>query len=540
VRAVAASFVAALALPFATTGTAWAEVRLQPVGTFAAPVHLAGAPGDGERLYVVERAGTIRVVRGGSSTVFADLTGPVEASGGEEGLLSVAFAPDFQTSRLLYVFFTNGEAGHDLEIAELRAPTADAADVGSLRRVLEIEHDEANNHNGGQLQFGPDGYLYISTGDGGNSYDLPNNDAASTSSLLGKILRIDPRGTAEGEHVIPADNPFGTPVWSYGLRNPWRFSFDRSTGDLVIGDVGQNTVEEVNYAPAAHGGGRRTFFGWHECEGNFDANPSPTRPAEPCTLQNDVPPTLALMQDGGFCSVIGGYVVRDPTLPSLFGRYVYGDLCVSELRSARLDGVGPIGDAPIDPPVRVPSLTSFGEDSGGCLYVTSHAGGVSRIVDTDTRIPCQPTEGGGGPAGAGAAGGGTGGGGGGTTGAGGGPSVTVRDTVGPRLTARVKRRQRVLRRGGLVAHARCNEPCSIAAGGWIRVGARVRRLRRDVRFTPADRPLRIEARLTAEGRRALRGALFRGRPAKLRMGLRARDASGNPSALLRHTVRVGR
>jgi Glucose / Sorbosone dehydrogenase len=514
VRALAAACLIALA----TAAPAAAEVRLLPVGNFDSPVHVTGAPGDGERLYVVEQPGVIRVVRDGSSSVFADLTGPVEATGNEEGLLSMAFAPDFQTSRLLYVFFTNADAGHDLEIAELRAPTGDAVDPSSLRRVLVIEHNEANNHNGGQLQFGPDGHLYVSTGDGGNSYDNPTDDAIDPSSLLGKILRIDPRvGGAAPE------------VWSYGLRNPWRFSFDRSTGDLTIGDVGQNAVEEVNYVSAAAGAGRGAFFGWDECEGNLDSKPSPTG-ADPCPLTGDVRPVISLPQADGFCSVIGGYVVRDPTLPSLVGRYVYSDLCVGRLRSALLGAGGASEDGEVEPVQQIANPTSFGEDGAGCLYVASRAGPVFRVVENDTRIPCQPGT---------APPGGDGGGGSATT-AGGAPSAEAVDIAGPHVVARVKRRQRVLQNGGVIVHVACDERCSIASGGWLRVRGRIYRLRRSVQAAQATPSRRIKVRLTPKARRGLRRALRQGRRPRVRVGVRARDLSGNASPLTRYTVRVRR
>jgi glucose/arabinose dehydrogenase len=533
VRAVTAACLIALA----AAAPAAADVRLLDVGDFDSPVHVTGAPGDGERLYVVEQPGIIRVVRNGVSSQFADLTVPVEVGGNEEGLLSVAFSPDFQASRLLYVFFTNADADHDLEIAELRAPTGDAVDPASLRRVLVIEHNEANNHNGGQLQFGPDGYLYISTGDGGRGYDNPIDDAVSTSSLLGKILRIDPRGGDPGEYTVPPDNPFGNEVWSYGLRNPWRFSFDRSTGDMTIGDVGQHTVEEVNSVPASAGAGLGAFFGWDECEGNFDVkDPEPPPGAmatAPCTLTGDVRPAISLLQADGFCSVIGGYVVRDSTLPSLLGRYVYSDLCVGRLRSAVLGPAGASDDGELDPELQVQTPTSFGEDAGGCLYVASRAGDVYRIVENDTRIPCQPPAPP--PDGDGNGGGGSTGGG---AGAGGGAQAQPTDVTGPHMQARVKRRQRVLHLGGVIVYVSCDERCSVAAGGWIRIGRRIYRLQRIVQSGQATPTRRIKVRLTAKGRRALRRALAEGRRPRVRVGLRARDALGNPSPLVRYTVRV--
>ena len=547
-RALAAALVGAVGLSVATS-TAAAQPRLQGIGTFVRPVHVAAAPADYERLYVVEQRGTIQVMRNGQTQPFLDLRdvvlSPEDAGGGnEEGLLSIAFPQDFQQSRRFYVYFTDSAGNNRVE--EVVAPSADAADPASRRLVIALEHPGQSNHNGGQLQFGPDGMLYLAPGDGGGGND-PANNAENLLSPLGKVLRIDPRASGAQPYTIPPDNPFvGQPgargeIWSYGLRNPFRFSFDRVTGDLVIGDVGQGTTEEIDFAPASQGRGRGLDFGWDDCEGSFVAGSATAR----CPRAGATAPVIDAFASNGWHAIIAGYVLRDPSVPSLLGRFVYSDTAKGELWSARLaapsaQDVGSTG-------IGVPGATSFGEDAAGCVYVAQLGGGVSRIVENDTRIPCQPAAGGGGPAGGGGGspGGGaggevTGGGGGGSTRGAGGPTVSTLDTIGPRLTARVKRRQRVLRQGGVVAYARCDEPCSVAAGGWVRVGTRVHRLRRGVRSTPAGRTLRIKARLTAEGRRALRGALFRGRPAKLRMGLRARDASGNPSALLRHTVRVGR
>jgi glucose/arabinose dehydrogenase len=253
------SILAILLLLAAVPAAASAEVSLQTVGDFAEPVHISGAPGDGERLYVVEQRGTIQVFRNGVANQFADLTAAVRGPGdpgvgGEEGLLSIAFAPDFQTSRLLYVYYTQAD-GQANRVDELRAPTGDAADPGSRRLVISIPHTAASNHNGGQIQFGRDGLLYLATGDGGDTPDTARDE----SSLLGKLLRIDPRGTAPGQYTVPPDNPFvgvadaRGEIWAEGLRNPFRFSFDRATGDLVLGDVGQGTTEEINFLSAAAG-----------------------------------------------------------------------------------------------------------------------------------------------------------------------------------------------------------------------------------------------------------------------------------------------
>ncbi len=218
---------------------AQAAPRLQSIGPrFTTPVHVTGAPGDGERLYVVEKAGYVKVVKGGVASTFLDLHDVVQDDG-EEGLLSIAFPPDFQTSRLFYVYFT--ESGGDNRIEELRAPTGDAADPASRRLVLHLPHpDGPTNHNGGQLQFGPDGMLYAAPGDGAERANAQDLD-----SPLGKVLRLDPRGGVVGSYIVPADNPYAAAggtralVWASGLRNPFRFSFDRSTGDLIVGDVGE-------------------------------------------------------------------------------------------------------------------------------------------------------------------------------------------------------------------------------------------------------------------------------------------------------------
>ena len=267
---------AALALLLSAAPSAVAAPELVPVGTFAEPVALAAPPGDGSRLFVVQRAGVIRLVKDGVPVAapFADLGSAVSQAGGEEGLLGLAFPPDYTASGLAYVFLVSPN-GSQLQIRELqRSSDPDRAAPGSGRLVLAVPHTQAVNHNGGQLAFGPDGLLYAATGDGGGSNDS-ENDAANTASLLGKILRIDPRPSGGQGHTVPATNPFGNLVWSYGLRNPWRFSFDRATGDLVIGDVGQGVKEEVDWAPAAAGGGRGVNFGWHCREGTVA---TPTNP----------------------------------------------------------------------------------------------------------------------------------------------------------------------------------------------------------------------------------------------------------------------
>lgn len=540
---------AALLLSLACAAGARAEVRLQNVGpVFDNPVHIAGAPGDGERLYVVEQGGVVKVVRGGTASVFVDLTSQVLFDN-EQGLLSIAFPPDFQTSRLFYVYFTN-RAGDD-EVDELRAPTDDAADPASRRLVLPIPHPVAGNHNGGQLQFGPDGYLYLAPGDGARG----NATAQNLDSLLGKVLRIDPRGGVAGSYTVPADNPFvgqsgaRGEIWARGLRNPFRFSFDRATGDLVLGDVGQGTTEEIDWVPASAGAARGGDFGWADCEGSF-VQGSKTRL---CTRPGTILPIIDQFADEGFHSIIPGYVVRDPTLPTLFGRLVYGDYFVPALRSAVPANAGPT-DAAVG--VSVPSLSSFGEDAGGCVYAASKTGSVYRLVDTDTRIPCAPAAapdpgtvpppaGGGGDRTAdpcttcrpGSGGGGTGGCAGcGSRGGDGGSGTRTR----PGLRTSAPRAQRVLRHGAVVLYARCTSACRVSAGGTLTIGRRGFQLRSAARTARTGTRVRIAVKLTRRARAALRRAVRAGKRPKIALRVRAR-ATGSGEArsrLTRVTVRV--
>jgi glucose/arabinose dehydrogenase len=345
--------------------------KLEKIGEFDSPVYVSQPPGD-DRLYVVEQTG--RVVRvasdGGEPQTFLDLTDLV-TSGGEQGLLSMAFAPDFAESGLFYVDYTDMDG--NTQVVEYSAPQGRVADPGSARPVIEVDQP-FSNHNGGQLQFGPDGLLYIGLGDGG-SEDDPQRNGQDLGTLLAKILRIDPRPDGEKAYGIPAGNPFvdtsgaRPETYSYGLRNPWRFSFDRNTGDLWIGDVGQNEFEEID--GVARGDGAGANFGWSAYEGDARFNDDQSAP-------DATRPVLTYSHDEG-CSVTGGYVVRDAGLPSLFGRYLYGDFCQGQLRSFTARPGAPARD---DHPagIQVPSLSSFGEDSAGHLYATSLDGPVYRLV----------------------------------------------------------------------------------------------------------------------------------------------------------------
>jgi glucose/arabinose dehydrogenase len=345
-------------------------VSLQNVGDFDQPVFVAQPPGS-EDLYVVEKPGRVqRLAPDGTTSLALDISGDVSDSG-EQGLLSIAFAPDFESSRLLYAYFTGSD--EDQHVAEFTVAADGTIDPGSRRRVLDMD-DFASNHNGGLVMFGPDGLLYIGTGDGGIADD-PERNGQDLGSLLAKILRIDPRASGKNPYVIPADNPFvgregaRGEVYSYGLRNPWRFSFDRETGDLAIGDVGQNSQEEIDYVPAGEGAGAN--FGWSAFEGTERFN-------EDQEAENAVEPVLTYGRDAG-CSVTGGYVVRDPALPALAGRYVYGDFCSGEVRSF-VPGPGNAADDRALEGVEVPSLTSFAEDTAGGIYATSIDGPVFRLV----------------------------------------------------------------------------------------------------------------------------------------------------------------
>jgi glucose/arabinose dehydrogenase len=323
-------------------------IGLKKVGDFESPVYVTAPPGDTQRVFVVEQGGTIRIV--GRDAPFLDLSASVTA-GGEQGLLSMAFAPDYATSGLFYVYFTDTDEHQ--QVVEYRA-SGDAADPASARRVLRMEDDQSN-HNGGQLQFGPDGRLYIGTGDGGGAGD-PDNHAQNPRSLLGKLLRLDPRAGGAPE------------IYASGLRNPWRFSFDRSTGDLTIGDVGQGEWEEINFV--RRGKGKGANFGWRPFEGN-------SRFARGESVRRHVRPVITESHAKGNCSITGGYVIRDKALKGWTGRYVYGDFCRGVLRTANLRAKKV---RPRDSKLKVESLSSFGEDGRGRVYAASLSGPVYRLV----------------------------------------------------------------------------------------------------------------------------------------------------------------
>jgi glucose/arabinose dehydrogenase len=349
-------------------------VRLKRIGEFDAPVFLTSPPGDRSRQFVVEQGGRVMVVRDGRKlgTPFLDIRSQVTA-GGEQGLLSLAFAPDYAESGRLYVYFTDRSG--DQRIVEYRRRNADRVDPGSARLLLRMA-DSESNHNGGLLLFGPDDLMYVGTGDGGGGGDQhgPRGNAQNLGSLLGKILRIDPRAGGGRPYRVPGDNPFTgrsgarSEIYAYGLRNPWRFSFDRRTGDLAIGDVGQNEFEEIDFV--RRGNGRGANFGWRPFEGRARYAPGESAPGH-------VRPVIVRAHSRGNCSITGGVVVRDPRL-ALYGRYLFGDYCKGRIQSARLSPGRARGERRTS--LEVPSLSSFGEDAQGRVYALSLTGPVYRIV----------------------------------------------------------------------------------------------------------------------------------------------------------------
>lgn len=341
----------------------------------AQPVFVTHA-GDGSgRLFVVEQGGTIQVVQNGSvlDQPFLDISSLVTTSGNEQGLLGLAFHPDYEVNGRFFVFYTAKGDG-DLTIARYRvSEDPDQADSKG-KIILSIPHPTNTNHNGGMLAFGPDGYLYSSTGDGGGTGDSRNN-AQNKRSLLGKILRIN---VDKGKrYKVPQDNPFvghgrtRPEIWAYGLRNPWRFSFDRSTGQLYIGDVGQLRYEEINVAPADDPGGRN--YGWRIREGQH-CYPS----GDSCSAAGLVDPIVEYEQASGRCAVTGGYVYRGTSASSLMGRYIYADFCSGEIWSAQDGQKGWQSTQVLDSSY---FISSFGEDEAGELYIVHRGGAIYRLTE---------------------------------------------------------------------------------------------------------------------------------------------------------------
>jgi len=328
-----------------------AAFSFQPlVSGLDSPVDVTSAPGDPSTLYVVEQPGTIKIVRAGHVTgTFLDIRSRVQ-SGGEQGLLSVAFHPGYVRNHLFYVDYT--DVNGDTRVVEFHS--ANGAGVASSARQVLFVDQPYSNHNGGQLQFDRHGYLYVGMGDGGSEGD-PDNRPENLRSRLGKLLRINPTRRGSAWQIV-----------GYGLRNPWRFSFDRKTGDLWIGDVGQNSWEEIDHRPAARVG-RLANYGWSRYEGRtvYDGN-------KPLTRKGDLVFPVAVYPHSQGCSVTGGYVYRGRAIPSARGRYFFGDYCSGTVWTLPAAGRTPASPAP----GTIASLSSFGEDGHGELYATSLDGSL--------------------------------------------------------------------------------------------------------------------------------------------------------------------
>jgi len=467
------------------------------------------------------------VLRGGTTRTFADLTGLVSELEGERGLLSIALAPDFATSRRFYAYFTGKpplvRTEGDIVIARFVATDADNAGAAP-ELLVRIPHGVASNHNGGQLQFGPDGLLYASTGDGGLGNDPAGNaqnlDSASPERvngmdhhpLLDKLLRLDV-SPATG-YAVPPANAFGPAtkapeIFAYGLRNPYRFSFDAATGDLILGDVGQSAREEVGFLRGGSPAGAN--FGWSLFEG--------TRGSGDRTGLTF--PVLEYGHSAGAfgntsgCSVIGGYVMRDPQVPELAGQYVYGDFCASKLRAARLTANGASEDRDLPVPPFKESIISFGEDACGRLHVATNDGTVQRLVSGGGE--CVVPRGAQAAPAAPAAPGST-------------PATPARRA--PVLTVRGIAAQRAIAAGRLRLTLSCDVLCDVRAGGLFllgrqKAGARPRLVLRQRRDRLAARALiRIDLRASAQTRRTVARALRRGRAVTARVVLRVSAPGG--------------
>ena len=348
------------------------DLRLTPVLAVTGVVEVANAHDGSGRLFLVQQDGHIRIARNGKvlAQPFVDLSGFI-LTGSERGLLGLAFAPDYATSGRFYVYYTASDGAVTIARMHVSATSADLADAASRDVLLSIPHADYGNHNGGKLAFGPDGYLYAGVGDGGGGGD-PLGSGQKLGVLLAKLLRIDV-SPATG-YAIPASNPFRSAagakpeIWAYGLRNPWRLSFDRETGDLYIGDVGQDTTEEVDFQSAGSAGGQN--YGWNVCEG--DANYSGN-----CQSSTLTAPVTTYKHTLG-CSITGGYVYRGTSYPALNGVYLYGDYC-----SGRIWGLSRSGGAfqSVQLAASGLNITTFGEGESGELYVVDAGKGVYLISD---------------------------------------------------------------------------------------------------------------------------------------------------------------
>jgi glucose/arabinose dehydrogenase len=382
---------------------AWPTIALEQLNlsTLASPVFLTHAGDGSNRIFIVEQAGRIRLLKNGSlqATPFLNISGHVR-SGGEEGLLSVAFPPDYARRQQFYVYYTQLDGNN--VVARFRTTSnPDLADPASEEQILALPHPNQTNHNGGQLEFGPDGYLYIGTGDGGGAGD-PYENGQNHAALLGKILRINVNGQYPAtipngayriylpmigsnlgpRYRIPPDNPFFNQpgyrpeIWALGLRNPWRFSFDRATNDLYIADVGQNAREEVNFQPSNSVGGRN--YGWNNLEGSLCYDP-PSGCSAPANYSAPVAEYPHGANDSNGCSVTGGYVYRGAAYPDMQGVYFYADYCRGKIWGLKFENSAWQSQLLLDTTYQ-PS--SFGEDESGEVYLVSLSGQIYHLVST--------------------------------------------------------------------------------------------------------------------------------------------------------------
>ncbi|MBL4634602.1 MAG: PQQ-dependent sugar dehydrogenase [Kofleriaceae bacterium] len=340
---------------------------------------LVTAPSGDPRLFIIEQDGLIRVVENGQllATPFADLTGVVRASGNEQGLLGLAFHPQYSSNGKFYVYYTARSPANDVVIAEYTV-SSDANVASTTGRILLTIDEPRSNHNGGMLAFGADGYLHAAVGDGGKQGD-PDGNAQNLNIHLGKILRFDVDSQTQ-PYGIPADNPFasggGLPeIWAYGLRNPWRFSFDSKNGDIYIGDVGQGRREEISVQPGANAG---IDYGWNTVEGLICYN------AQSCDMSGKVAPVVDYDHSQGRNSITGGFVYRGTCFPDIDGWYFYADYTSEQIYKFKYAGGVATEQAElfIDPQNQIGGLTSFGQDGFGELYVVSRNGRIFHIAAT--------------------------------------------------------------------------------------------------------------------------------------------------------------
>lgn len=372
-------------VPAGSSYQSFPQISLAPFASgLSQPVHVTHA-GDGSgRIFVVEKAGRIKIMKNGVvlPAPFLDISSKVLSAGGEQGLFSVAFPPAYAAKGYFYVNYTAVAGNGDTVVARYRI-TADPDVADPASEQVIFTHDQPfTNHNGGQLAFGPDGFLYIGMGDGGSGGD-PFNNGQNPGVLLGKMLRIDVESGPFAGYLIPPSNPFvgaagfRGEIWALGLRNPWRFSFDRLTGDLYVADVGQNRLEEVNFQPAASAGGEN--YGWNIMEGSECFNPVDfPAPLPQCNQSGLTLPVAVYGHSLGDCSVTGGMVYRGQEFVSLQGVYFHGDFCSGTIRAIRRSGLAFESAVLLDTNL---AITTFGEDEAGNLYVADFVtGSVLKIV----------------------------------------------------------------------------------------------------------------------------------------------------------------